>query len=848
MESYSWQHRPRSSTFAGFKRKYMPSSSSPKSKPLGSPLLSRRSNNKVRRMFSFNRAQRLPKVPRPARTGIIFDCLKQGLREYIDARQTELDEMKSQQHGTLKSVRSRTGFHYDLDKHIKNTERFIRKLDFHLSKIDELQDNYNIQQRIREGAKNIMKAYEDSNSQNCRDHIQEAKTGFKDCTQAMCCMEAELETLLGYFHLEVKGIAGFARLCVGDVFEVALKHGSQKWKFKGRVEKDTDQTWENRTTLLYPLIADSISIRVTELKGLGRPNVVLGNMECDTTVLYKAEPQILTVHINDAGTLKLNLKVAWSPFQAEEEMGSSGGTVNKSSFRSHNKDRTGIDNILNKTGRSDESSSSRMDDMDSVGQSASRPTLNTALHTLDVMLQDYRGVYTQIDKLQEVLHKIEDLCVKISNGNHHESEAHMSVENALKSFDFLNTMEDESAGEHECCTKIEDVEDTDSQQITENTEEKLEDTVESMNDIDNKECVMETEDNKETTVDAGINTNCSNSPSIELSTGNEELDITFTQHLLHCQYLLSMLGSFGPLRSKEVIALGKLEIQTRLLARLLELNPSKSVASIQQVIPELKDKPGFTAFWMKCCLQPVILYVSVESVIVQFELQFGARLRTSHPTVADNVFQTLVKTMVDRSSVDMQHCNYYVTLYQFTEWCIASHKQDLEQYIAELVNELSINETLQPSNEDVLKDLKKLPKVPLPSSNLISLAMLLLEADPTTKTGVSIYMEMMATDNNWKKQAVNVFLECLEEKDQALRQAGCLALGSINASSCIEHLLYLCRCDVDDVKQCAKDTLLSFGEEGKLAYDQALASSQQMLESLAVCPGLSGTCQMTTEL
>ncbi|XP_070581987.1 rho family-interacting cell polarization regulator 2-like isoform X2 [Ptychodera flava] len=803
----TWQHRPRSNTFAGFKRKYMPSSVQKETKPPGSPILSRKPSTKVRRMFSFNRTLRMPKAPRPSRAAIIFDCLKKGLREQIHRRQNELDDMRSQQQGTLKSVKSRTGYHYDLGKQIKNTERFIRKLDFHLSKIDELQDNYNIQQRIREGAKNIMKAYEDSSSQNYREPVHEAKTGYKDCTQAMCYMEAELESFLGCFQLEVQGIAGFARLCTGDLFEVLLRHGGQKWKFKGRVEKDSEQTWENRTMLLYPVIEDNISIRVTELKGLGRPNVVLGNMECDPTNLYRAEPQTLTVDINEAGTLKLNMKVAWSPFQLEDEPGGSLGTVNEQSLRSKDKPRSSFENLVNKGERTDDSAGNSVDT--SMGtQTTNDQMLYIAFQNLHSTIDDFKGAYAQVDKLEEVMQKIKEYCLRRISQNHdgsQEKEVTVSVENALKSFDFLNTLEDESVLNKTSGLRIEDMAASDDLGSTRN---KMEEKCEKMNGLENEECSMDTEENHEKT-DAGIGMD--DDSVLKFTTGNEALDVLFTQHLQHCQFLLSMLGSFGPLRSKEMTILRNLESQTKIFTKLLQLDPTNNFTSAVEVVPELQDKPGFVSFWTKCCVASVLLYSSVENIVLQLELEFGAKLRTSHPSFADNIFHLIVKTMLDRSPADIHYCNYKVTLYQFAEWCMASHKADMEQYISDLINELTMNECLQSSNEDILKDLKRLPKVPLPASSLLCLAMLLVEGDATTKAGVSIYMEMMATDNNWKRQAKKVFLGCLEDSSQAVRQAGCLALASVNATSCIEQLVYLCRCDVDDVKVTAKDALMSLG-------------------------------------
>ena len=59
------------------------------------------------------------------------------------------------------------------------------------------------------------------------------------------------------------GIAGFARLAPGDVFEVVIKHGTQKWKSKGRIEKSSAQKWDNPEFTFKCLVGETLSIKVS---------------------------------------------------------------------------------------------------------------------------------------------------------------------------------------------------------------------------------------------------------------------------------------------------------------------------------------------------------------------------------------------------------------------------------------------------------------------------------------------------------------------------------------------------------------------------------------------------------
>lgn len=57
-------------------------------------------------------------------------------------------------------------------------------------------------------------------------------------------------------------MAGFARLCPGDVFEIVVKHGHQKWKSKGRIEKNGTQRWDHPDFKFKAVIGDVFNIKV----------------------------------------------------------------------------------------------------------------------------------------------------------------------------------------------------------------------------------------------------------------------------------------------------------------------------------------------------------------------------------------------------------------------------------------------------------------------------------------------------------------------------------------------------------------------------------------------------------
>ncbi|XP_061450434.1 rho family-interacting cell polarization regulator 1 isoform X2 [Rhineura floridana] len=293
------------------------------------PTVSRKSGSRVSRMFSMSHKSPPPKVPQPERLDEVYEALKKGLTAYLEVHQLELEKLSTQIRESKRN--SRLGFLYDLDKQVKSIERFLRRLEFHASKIDELYEAYCIQRRLRDGAHNMVKAYTAGSpgSKEARESLAEASKGYKEYTENMCLLESELESQLGEFHIKMKGLAGFARLCAGDQYEIFMRYGRQRWKLRGRIEANSKQVWDSEEMIFLPLITEFLSIKVTELKSLAS-HVVVGNVSCETKDLFAALPQVVAVDINDLGTIKLSLEVNWNPFDKEDQP-SSASTVTKTS-------------------------------------------------------------------------------------------------------------------------------------------------------------------------------------------------------------------------------------------------------------------------------------------------------------------------------------------------------------------------------------------------------------------------------------------------------------------------------------------------------------------------------------
>jgi len=234
----------------------------------------------------------------------MFDALQKGLRDCIALTSSDVQSLK---------LSIDDGLGNSSSQQYKAAERYLKRLEFQLSKLEELRDQYELHQKMRDGVRSMGYAYALSPGRERESALTSIKIGFKECTETLKKIEAEFESSIGTILIEMKGIQGFARICPGDVFEITLKYGdTQKWKSRGKILKDGSQLWQNQQVIFKALLDEVLSIKAVEVRGLGK-NILLGNKLCETRNLFSAHPQLMTVNLNNIGTLKLNLIVTWNP-------------------------------------------------------------------------------------------------------------------------------------------------------------------------------------------------------------------------------------------------------------------------------------------------------------------------------------------------------------------------------------------------------------------------------------------------------------------------------------------------------------------------------------------------------
>ncbi|XP_043977707.1 RIPOR family member 3 [Gambusia affinis] len=253
----------------------------------------------------------------PEQVDRVFQALRSGLKEYLEVHQAEMELLSSQQRETKRN--SRLAFLYDLEKEIKALERYIRRLEFQMSKVEELYETYCVQWKLCQGAVNMKRAFSLSPSTRAsRESLLELGRSHRHSLQDMSTMEGDLEILLGELHIKMKGLIGFARLCPGDQYEVVVRLGRQRWKIRGRIESDDSQSWDEEEMVFLPHVYHNFEIKVMEAKGLGW--LLVGMVTCASVDFFVAQPQLMLVDITELGTIKLQLEVTWNPFDSSEKM------------------------------------------------------------------------------------------------------------------------------------------------------------------------------------------------------------------------------------------------------------------------------------------------------------------------------------------------------------------------------------------------------------------------------------------------------------------------------------------------------------------------------------------------
>uniref|UniRef100_A0A8V0Y3C4 Rho family-interacting cell polarization regulator 2 n=1 Tax=Gallus gallus TaxID=9031 RepID=A0A8V0Y3C4_CHICK len=827
---------------------------------------------KVKKMHNLgHKNSTTPKEPQPKRMEEVYRALKNGLDEYLEVHQTELDKLTAQ----LKDMRrnSRLGVLYDLDKQIKAVERYMRRLEFHISKVDELYEAYCIQRRLCDGASKMKQAFAMSPaSKAARESLTEINRSYKEYTENMCTIEAELENLLGEFCIKMKGLAGFARLCPGDQYEIFMRYGRQRWKLKGKIEVNGKQSWDGEEMVFLPLIVGLISIKVTEVKGLAT-HILVGSVTCETKDLFAARPQVVAVDINDLGTIKLNLEITWYPFDVEDLTPSTGnvskasalqrrmsmysqGTPETPTFKDHSFFSNLPDDVFeNGTAATEKRPLSfTFGDLPyedrvppanpaepSSAHVSSSPDITTAAtqHRALKSSESSSPDCSSSDSCGDAVPEPKDLPSPgeaVVTGNkvtpRARSEVCQKPSDAGSDRVFIEAnvpvslLQDTDEG-----SELKPVElDTYEGNITKQLVKRLT-SAEVPGTPERLPCegsISGESEGYKSYLDGSIEEALQGlllalEPHKEQYKEFQDLD----QEVMHLDDILKQIVFSGktPFVTRDL--LDKLSRQTLVMENIAEISTENlgSITSLTDAIPEFHKKLSLLAFWMKCTGPSGVYHTTADKMMKQLDINFAATVNEECPGLAETVFRILVSQILDRTEPVLYSSmsSEIITVFQYYNYFASHSVNDLGSYLLQLAKEASVVQMLQSVKDGKLhQNVSKINSNNLPPQQevLRALALLLNENKNEVSETVASLLTATAENKHFREKALIYYCEALTQPNLQLQKAACLALRYLKATESIKMLVTLCQSDNEEIRKVASETLLSLGEDGRLAYEQ----------------------------
>ncbi|XP_046369139.1 rho family-interacting cell polarization regulator 2-like isoform X3 [Haliotis rufescens] len=835
--------------------------------------------------FSFRKSPKIPKIPRPNRALLMFESMKKGIREFIRATQEDIMQLQTGDSNTSTAQ----GRLHETDKQIKAAERYLKKLEFHLSKLDELHECYLVHQQLREGARTMARAYTTSPG-NRKQSLTNVKYGYKECSQTLCAIEAQLENMLGTFHCKLKGMAGFARLCPGDVFEVSIRHGPQKWKTKGRIEKNNTQKWDQPEFMFKALVGEVLSLKAVEVRSF--KSVLLGQKNCEIKDLFSANPQLMTVSINFNGSLKLSIVITWNPLDGMDES----VTFFEAPSRPQGTPRRRPVSVLALNGQLSGSYGDlptgperryssplhlhhSKDDYYLFGSSTSLPTRAFESHSYQAspLLRSKDNTvfvsHTQGSRLsQTVLSSalpVQPLPQTLLPGVLSQTvmtnrDDPTSIEEGLN---VLTTSLEDFLGQYNELQKLEEVvvfleqfirKQSRCSSRSSSISVSIESALEAFDFLNTEDTTDDATDDLDPSPEVSRTSSIDQilaSPESTAKTADSGIE-SLAKRLSEDTQLGSSLGSspIPPSTGNEQVdqaLLFHLGYCDRLLESLGNFGPlrcrefyaldklQKQAFIIESLMKIAKQGPDVDLHsvmseltddkalkeFWVLCVDQNVLYVHPEKLSYTMEQKFGLNIKETFDVSPARVFAYIMAKVLDLPSYDPDKLRS--SLVVTLQQFVSFFKKDGLAVIDSIAQEISLMDRLCSGNTDMVIKAVLTLKEDIPSPTCLKVVgTLLIANNREINQTATTYLKSVARNKEVRDKAMVIFVEGLEDQIPDVRGGSCYALSVLEAVESIDQLVFVCQADAaSTVRRKAKDALFSMGDEGRRAFEEAQLSS-----------------------
>uniref|UniRef100_A0A671SQX2 Protein FAM65C-like n=1 Tax=Sinocyclocheilus anshuiensis TaxID=1608454 RepID=A0A671SQX2_9TELE len=308
-----------------------------------------------------------------------------------------------------------------------------------------------------------------------------------------------------------------------------------------------------------------------------------------------------------------------------------------------------------------------------------------------------------------------------------------------------------------------------------------------------------------------------------LSTGVYSLDQALETHLSVCTVLLGALKcSDSDLVHKDVME--ELSRQVDVLEKIATL----SQRMIEEIsVSELlaRAPKGIEVFWKECCESDSPFCCSTDGFLRTLRKQYIHKVKAKQPGQADAVFSQLlhqVQCSCMMASVT-QRTTDRVTVFQLLVYLNRWSITDFGEHISLLSKEVYLIASLEsPKRRRALKKLKgkRISELQPTGRTLQLLAKLQTDANHKVASAATSCLSRASRSKSFRAKAVVHYTDLLRNSITHVRHEACLALKCLKGSESAEQVAELWRSTDEDLRNAARETVLSFGKKGHVAFQR----------------------------
>ncbi|KAM8945309.1 RIPOR family member 3 isoform 2-T2 [Pelodytes ibericus] len=333
----------------------------------------------------------------------------------------------------------------------------------------------------------------------------------------------------------------------------------------------------------------------------------------------------------------------------------------------------------------------------------------------------------------------------------------------------------------------------------------------------------------------------SKSTESELTTGNEELDTLLSIHLQVCKALLKKLTSTNTARIIHNHLLEELLWQREVLDDLsVILNQrAEDNVSIEDIIPKTKKIRHFLKLWMHCTESQCVWFCSTEIFLNRIKKMFVPRIKGKYPGQLETVLKRALEQIFGFGGIlpANEVSEDFLSIFMVYGYLKRYRVMDLEKHLMALTREVTlIGDILLPGRLKKIKKLKAKQIVrlqPLPQF-LQLLATFQVDENIKLCKAAAACLARGSTVKNFKQKAVLYYTELLSDRDPKLQRAACLALKHLKGTAGIDQIACLCQSEVEEVRNIARETILSFGQRGRQVFRRTDKICRELQETLTL--------------